>query len=311
MASNTNQRGSHLTFYSLGIVTSDKARNSDKIKVYPVEDLPMIDGKVTDFLKKYDVNMPDAKGVVKSSKAEGTAVIEASWISLGVSNRMSSPDVIKNETVLLLKYSDAEEFYWITIFREPKIRRLETVLYAFGNLVASLVPWDKLTSYWFEVSTHDKHIKLHTSKSNGEPFEYDVTIDTRNGYIEIKDDIGNVIKLDSKENTIDMTANKEINLVAPTVNISGSAGINMSSSTSINQKAPDLNVTANTNMTGNIGVAGDVSMGGSGAGINISGGNVDINAASAINNNAPVVNNSGDEVTAGTSTANPHMHYAP
>lgn len=219
-------RQSRLIAYSLGIVVTDKPRDTHEIEVSPIEDLPTIEKKLKDYKPEYSVQLPDAQGVSRQSKTSGLAYIKAIWLPLSQTNRKTSPDVIKNETILLYRYSDSETYYWDTLFDEPHIRRLETVLYMFGNLKEPLKKWDKKSSYWYEISTHDKHIHLKTTKSDGEPFEYDVKIDTAKGNIVIHDDVGNIIKFDSAKDTISAKANKEILLQAPTVRFKADHVIN-------------------------------------------------------------------------------------
>jgi hypothetical protein len=210
-------RTSKLKLYSLGIVTEDKARKSDTIKVCPIEDIHMDQGLIKDQVRKYESNMPNHQGVKKTGQLKGGSILDADWIPYGHSNRISAPDVIKNETVLLFRFADTGKYYWTTVFREPKIRRLETVLYAFGNLVKGLIPWTKESSYWCEVSTHDKYIKIHTSKSDGEPYEYDLHLNTETGFLHINDDIGNYIDFNSSTNTLHCHMNKEICLDTPVI----------------------------------------------------------------------------------------------
>lgn len=218
-------RESRLKLYSLGIVIETKPRGTDYIEVSPIEDLPFADGLIADIKYKYDVTLPDAQGIARSSKIQGNNQLKAKWIPHGHSNRMTAPDVVKNETVIIFRYADTDEYYWTTVFREPNIRRLETVLYAYGDIPSGLIPFDKDSSYWCEVSTHDKYIHVHTAKSDGEPYEYDVKIDTATGYVLVKDDIGNFYRLDSFRNTIEAVANEEIILTAPKVTINASERI--------------------------------------------------------------------------------------
>ena len=194
-----DNRESKLRIYSLGIVVYDKPRDTKIIDVLPVEEISNIDGKLTDYKPKYNVQLPDVAKVNRKSKIEGQSYIEAHWLPLSQSNRHTAPDVIANETVLLYRYADSEKYYWDTLFIEPNIRRLETVLHMFGNLKAALTEWDKSSSYWSEVSTHDKHIHVKTTKSDGEPFEYDIKLDTGAGTFELFDDIGNLLKLYSND----------------------------------------------------------------------------------------------------------------
>lgn len=197
-------RQSKLVMYSLGIVMEDKKRGSDQIKIYPVEEFPQIDGKIADYKPSFNVSTTNIKGATKSADLKGDAVLVASWLPFGNSNRNTSPDVIKNETVCIYRYADTNEYHWDTMFREPALRRLETVCHMYGDLPSGVKGFDKQSSYWCEVSTHDQHIKIHTSKSNSEPFVYDIILDTKNGNLTIQDDIGNMIYLDSRAHQIKM-----------------------------------------------------------------------------------------------------------
>lgn len=100
----------------------------------------------------------------------------------------------------------------------------------FGNLPKGLTPFDKTSSYWLEVSTHDQKIQFHTSKSNGEPYTYDVIFDTSNGNFTIQDDAGNSILLDSPSSTIGAfnASGSFIKMVGPDIsmNAPGSFTIN-------------------------------------------------------------------------------------
>lgn len=240
---------SQLKLFSLGIVVEDKPRGSDKITVNPIEEIFIFNGLLSKDERKYDVTVPNMKGVKLSANVKGNVHLDATWIPYGHSNRMTSPNVCKNETVAIYRYADTDDYYWTTIFREPKLRRLEDVIYAFSNLSKGLEPFDFNSSYWFRVNTIDKIVRLHTSKSDGEPFEYDIIVDTGNGNIVIKDDIGNQIKLDSKSNTISAEALEEIKLKAPKVTLDTTT-IVMKASDSITNDTPDVINTGAEHTTG-------------------------------------------------------------
>lgn len=203
-------RESKLRLFSIGIVAKDKPRGTDVIDVTPIEQLPHSNGLITQYKNKLSVNTANLKGVKTMAKAEGLSTMKATWLPFGCSNRISSPDVIENETVAIWRYADTDTYYWTTIFREPLIRRLETVMYAFGNLRDKLIPFTRDSSYWFEVSTHDKYIHLHTANSDGEPYIYDIKLDTAYGSLLIKDNIGNSILLDSPNSSVDISTNNGI-----------------------------------------------------------------------------------------------------
>lgn len=280
-------RTSKFQFYSIGIVVNDKTRNSDFADITPVEEITNVDKKISDFLIENNVSMPNIKGVTKTTSATGSAIIKARWLPLGQSNRISSPDLIKNETVILIRFADTDEYYWTTIFREPKIRRLETVLYAFGNLAKGLVEWTKKSSYWFEVSTHDKYVHLKTTKSNNEAHEYDIKIDTANSTVEIFDELNNKFSLNSIDRTIEISQSEGHSVkVTPdtielkdksgnsvilstgsstlTINVNSSVIVNASNSVKLNTPVLDL--------SGNLVVGGGITMkGGGGAGASFTG----------------------------------------
>ena len=213
------RRQSALELYSLGAVTETKVYGKDIIKVTPIEDFAFEDGFLSEIKRKHNVSIPDSIGRTKKADVEGGVVIEAKWIPFGHSNRISAPDVVKNETVILFRFGSNDTYYWTSIFREPSLRRLEKVLYAWSNIKDGIGKkvFDRMTSYWMEVSTFDKWVWLRTNKNDGEPFAYDVKIDTKNGKIEIKDDAGEYIEFNSATGTLSVKMNKKIFLHAPDI----------------------------------------------------------------------------------------------
>ncbi len=268
---------SKFQLYSLGIVVKNKPVNSDIIEVTPIEDFTLADGPLATTKKQRSVNLPNINGKKINSKATSSSIIEATWIPLADGNRITSPNVCANETVRIFRYANTDEYYWNTIFREPLIRRLEEVMYAYSDLKQPLKAFDKNSSYWILWSTLNKKVHIHTSKSDGEPFAYDVIIDTKNGQITVQDDIKNVINLNSKTSTLTVNTNQQIiaNTNNATINAHKNctvntevATINASNNTNIN--TPTLNVSNDVNIGGNTNISGNMSAGGA---VNGSGGN--------------------------------------
>ena len=230
---------SNLKLYSVGIVIEAKQRGSDQIKVSPMEALPLQKGDMTQDQRTYKSNVPDATGVKRVSQVQGSNHIVAKWIPDGNDNRITSPDVQPGESVKIYRFADTDEYYWATMFREPKLRKLETVLTAVSNLPGSGT-FNKDSAYWTEVSTHDSHIQVHTSQSNGEPYGYDIKLDAAAGKLTIQDTIGNVIVLDSAQSDVSITTNTSVHVKAPTVSIE-STEINFKAST-VNIEADDINL---------------------------------------------------------------------
>lgn len=234
--------------FSIGIVIEDKQRGSDYIKVSPMEQLPMQSGDMTNNKKNYEIVTPDASGIKRASKAEGSNFIVAKWFAQNSTNRLSAPDVYKGESVQLYRFADTDDYFWTAMFREPSLRKLETMLVGCSNNPGGGA-FNRDSSYYAEVSTHDSHISIHTSQSNGEPYGYDVKIDAAQGVITIKDTVNNTITLDSRTNTIQFDAQSKVNINAPEVNIK---------STTINLEG-EVKIKGNVDIDGTLHTTGQVS----------------------------------------------------
>ncbi len=213
---------SKFTLYSLGIVAKDKATQSDVITIMPIEHITDTTGDINEEVG-YESNSVNHKQVPSKVKSVSKSTISASWISLGSSNRVSSPDVIAGETVLIYTYADTNEYYWTTYLREPSIRRLEKVLYGYSNLRkgARSESFGRDTSYWLEVDTMNKYMKVHTSDNDGEYTTYDIVINTKEGKLEIKDGVGNSVEMDSASGELTITMNQKVTLKAPEIVLDG------------------------------------------------------------------------------------------
>lgn len=233
--------------YSLGIVAANKPLDSDLIEVVPIEASNYVDGELTDNVTTYEASGKDSLGQSYQHSLDTTNSILAKWIPNGISNRATPPDVRRGERIQIWQYADQDKYYWSTLFYEPDLRKLETVTFTFSNTQDEAAKSTADTTYYFEVSTHRKHITLHTSKSDGEPFVYDIQLDTKNGFLLIKDDIGNYIQMDSKNVRIEMKNadgswldmnRKVINVYAPdTINMKAGNYINLEAGKDINHKA--------------------------------------------------------------------------
>jgi hypothetical protein len=195
---------SKLRFYSLGVVAANKLPSSKVIEVTPIEDLPLIDGEITARLDSTTATGVTASGSAYNSGVSSSASISATWLSLSVSNRLTAPDVRRGESVMIYQFSNADKYYWTTVREDVALRRLETVIYGFSGSRVENVDVTQDSMYYFEVSTHLKSITLHTSKADGEPYSYDIQLNTKDGALIIRDDVGNYIHLDSAQRRIEL-----------------------------------------------------------------------------------------------------------
>lgn len=193
---------SKLKFYSLGIVAENKKLSSKEVEVTPIEEMPMLDGELAPVATDYNAKAKDSLGSSYEATVEATTTIKAKWLALGGGNRITAPDVRRGEMVMLYKFGDTDKYFWMTQNEDLKLRKLETVIYAFSGTTNEGAEINADTFYFIEISTHKKLITLHTSKDNGEPFGYDIQLDTNNGKLVITDDVGNYVLLDSSQTQI-------------------------------------------------------------------------------------------------------------
>lgn len=195
---------SKLRFYSLGVVAANKALGSAYIEVTPTEEVPMLDGELDDQKTTVTEEGQGVSGQNYSVSVSQAASIKAEWLRLNYGNRRTAPDVRRGARVIIYQFGDSNKFYWTTLLDDYKLRKLETVIYAW---TATAVEDDENgpgNSYFLEISTHKGCTTFHTSKKNGEFCQYDVQIDSKNGKVVIQDDVGNFFMLDSKAHQLRM-----------------------------------------------------------------------------------------------------------
>lgn len=257
---------SQLNRYSIGIVAANKPLSTNVIEVVPIEQSPMISGEITDNVQTHDAEGSNSLGESFKTKIDSTLSITAKWMPFGDTNRVTSPDVRRGETVEIYRFSDTDEFYWATLKQSATLRRLETVVYAFSNNSKENVENDANSTYYFEISTHTKKITLHTSNNDGEPFKYDIQLNTKEGNLTIRDDVGNMIHLDSTVKRI-LLMNQDqsfTDIIGKTISMSADDMINLRTK-NLNIRADNttligsnVSVEAQVNVTGNINQQGEL-----------------------------------------------------
>lgn len=291
MSFQSPNNGSKLHVYSLGIVAANKELDSKYIEVTPIEALTMLDGEITDNMQEVTAKGQDASGGTYETNVDTTASIRALWLPYSGSNRATPPDVRRGEHVVIYKFGDTDKYYWTTLFYDMKLRKLETVIYAFSGTRNEDEDGTPENTYFLEISTHKKLVHFHTSKADGEPFVYDIQLNTKDGIFTFQDDIGNYVQINSKDVRIDiknadgswidmnrrvinMYAPEDINLRADNnINVSAGNSINSDAGSSINDVTSEIttqadnttNTVPTTSFSGHVAIAGGMSVsGGSG-----------------------------------------------
>ena len=199
-----------IQFYSVAYVAKDKEPNKREIECYPIEVLPNVEGELT---QEEDIqgSIKDSIGNEISISLKKYKTVLAAWLPLGQPNRATAPDVCRGETVILLRYGTEDKFYWSPLGAEFDLRKKESVLYFFSNK-EQLAEEGNLNKegYYFLIDTKNKKIKLHTSNNDEEEVEYNITIDTKEGNIEILDTNENRIFLNSKDSELNIKTIEKI-----------------------------------------------------------------------------------------------------
>lgn len=227
--------------FSQGIAASDKGIGSPLLSITPIELVPYYDGGIVDKISIKEHKGVDAAGKAYSVPVKTNNTINATWFNIGGTNRSTPPDVVKGERVFIYQYADEDLYYWDSNGQDDGKRQNETVVWHYANLKDRTKTTNDLTNaYEVKVSTHDKIISIKTNKSDGEPFAYEISLDTKVGKFLVKDDTGNEIMLDSKPKHIRLK-NKDGSLLELIGKI-----LNMAASTSVNVTTKDFNVNATT-----------------------------------------------------------------
>lgn len=187
---------SALHVHSFGIIAANKPLGSAQVEVFAVEDFPTTSGVVSDNASSYTVSGMDAKGNAYTDQLTQAVSKPATWMPFG-SNRMTPPDVRKGERVMLWRFGDTDKYYWATLADDMNLRKLETAVYAWSGTPNEGDSTNADTSYFFEVSTHNKLMHVHTSKQNGELCSYDIQLNPGTGKFQFQDDLGTVFLIDS------------------------------------------------------------------------------------------------------------------
>lgn len=218
--------------YSRGIVAKDVDPKTGIIEVTPIEVLQFFDG---DIAHKEGDNIEihegvDSYGNKYTTREKSNNSIQAKWKPMTGSNRETPPDVVLGERVTVYQFADENTFYWDIQGEDNGYRQLEEAIWYFANKQDRKKKTNNETNaYQIIFSTRNKLIRIKTNKSDGERYAYEISLDTKKGYFNIKDDVGNQIILDSPKTHIKLV-NKDssfLELLGKVINVSSSDSINL------------------------------------------------------------------------------------
>lgn len=252
MKETTFDEQSSLKIYSLGIVIKAEDPVTKEIQVSPIESMNLQQpGVISQNKIEFRGSHPDDKGISVTGNVKAENYVKAKWICIGSSNRVTAPDVYPNETVLLFRYSNNDVYYWTSIFHEPELRKKEAVTFGVSNLSVTKgwtgntpMAYTKETGYWLDIDAIKKMVSFTTPDNDGEFAKYTFEIDAAKSTLNINDNKGNFIAIDSKKGIVVTSDMKVV--------VRGKAQVDVESSTLINLTAPRVVVTGNLVVKGKI-----------------------------------------------------------
>ena len=189
---------------SIGRVAQNKERASRHVEVLLLETATGTDGEITFDPHEITLEGQDANGSQYNVKTTSTRTVNCEWLP-NEDNRVTPPDLRRNEIVEVWRLGDTDQYYWRSMAFRNNLRTLESVVFAWN---ATRTPAgggiDFANCYFMAVSAHDKHWTIGTSKANGEPFAYTFQINTDYGAVYIKDDVGQLIELDTRNKRLQL-----------------------------------------------------------------------------------------------------------
>lgn len=192
-------------------ISAEKLDDSDKtgtLKILCPELTPFASGKLKHKEEEVIFKAEDVWGTKQHSKSTMKNTIEA--VYLGGNNCLSIPDVDVGEQLVVHQYGENDTYYWSLARQDENLRLREHYRISCADSPTRIKVLDDNNTYFIEINTKqgNKGITLSTSKSDGESFKYQIKVDSEKNNITAKDDVGNVILLDS-ENTRILLENKD------------------------------------------------------------------------------------------------------
>ena len=269
--------------YSKGTCATNMDLNSDIITVHPESILPMVDGEIVDHMEEYQVEVIDANGKRNIVKTNTSITIKAKWLCRDP-NRMTPPNIRRGAKVMLYRNANTDMYYWEPWTNTDNYQKLETVIQGYSNTQNENEKPTTENTWTQGVSTHEKTVNfIHTTKSDGEKWAYDVNLDAKEGLYNIMDDVGNLIKLDSKNSIIRLQTAEGAFIEINKRNITISCdNLSTNAETSISEQTQNITTNASSGIqstspthqhNGNYQIAGGLSSspGSGGSGITMTG----------------------------------------
>lgn len=184
----------------IGIVTETKPHGERYASVFLLEKAQLADEEVNSD-EETSVNIELSDGTVKQLNVKEKFSVQAKWLRIGDSQRITPPDLVVGHHVMIYQKPGYDEFYWVKLFEENDIGLQEVVTYGWiakhKDDTAEVDPSYLEKMYRLTVSTKDGEIRFKTTDANEEQTTYNFFLDTMNGIMGFEDKQGNFFTFDS------------------------------------------------------------------------------------------------------------------
>ena len=188
--------------FSKGVATENLQPGSRTLPITLAEMFPAQAGEITSRYDTQEITGQNAEGTSYASKATTTSSITAEWLPFG-SNRISAPNIRRNEAVLVWATADHSEYRWTALGDHDDYRNTEIVIFGFRAAKDyEKKPNTTDSMYCFEVNTERGLIAVSTTTDRGEFTRTALVWDTAEGTWTYEDGVKNKICSDAKERMI-------------------------------------------------------------------------------------------------------------
>ena len=102
----------------------------------------MMAGELTDNVETIDTGGQDSLGKNYVGKVTTKPTLTCRWLPMSNSNRVTPPDVRRNEEVLIYRFADTEYYFWTTLSNNT-IRKLEEITVVSSTSLVLAFPFDR------------------------------------------------------------------------------------------------------------------------------------------------------------------------
>ena len=188
--------------FSKGIATENLQPGSRTLAITLAEMFPAQTGEVTSRYDTHQVTGQSADGASYAGSSTTSSSITAEWLPFG-SNRISAPNIRRNEAVLVWATADHGEYRWTALGDHDDYRNTEVAIFGFRAAKDySKTPSTSDSMYCIEINTERGLIAVSTTTDRGEYTRTALVWDTKEGTWTYEDGVENKITSEAKENRI-------------------------------------------------------------------------------------------------------------